>query len=115
MDAAVSLPVLRPLVGLNKVNIMKRAEAIGTWETSAIPAKDCCALIAGSPRTRSEPGRLAEVEKRLIADPAEIVRLSLLESVIGVFEGGEEVEAFTPTADRFARSGERRDQPHRSN
>ena len=115
VDAAVSLPILRPLVGLNKVSIMKRAEAIGTWEISAVPAKDCCALIANSPRTRSEPGRLAEVEKHLFADPAEIVRLSLLESVIGVFEGGEEIEAFTPAADRFAQAGVLRDHLHRSN
>ena len=101
VDAAVALPVLRPLIGLDKVTIMNRAEAIGTWEISAVRAKDCCALIAGSPRTRSEPGRIARIENRLFPDPAEIVRLSLLESVIGVFEGGEEIEAFTPAAERF--------------
>lgn len=106
VDAAVSLPVLRPLVGLDKVTIMKRAEAIGTWDISAVPAKDCCALIAGSPRTRSEPGRIAEVENHLFPDPAEIVRLSLLESVVGIFEGGEEIEAFAPAADRFVPDSE---------
>ena len=101
VDAAVTLPVLRPLVGLDKVTIMKRAEAIGTWAISADPARDCCALIAGSPRTRSEPGRIADLEERLFPDPEEVVRRSLLESVAGVFEGGEEIEAFTPAADRF--------------
>ena len=101
VDAAVSLPVLRPLVGFDKAAIMDRAQEIGTWEISAIPAKDCCALIAGSPRTRSDPKRIARLEERLFLDPAEVVRTSLLESVVGVFEGGEEVERFAPAADRF--------------
>lgn len=102
VDAALSLPVLRPLVGLDKVAIMDRARKIGTWETSAIPAKDCCALIAGSPRTRSEPERIADLEKRLFPDPGEVVALSLTESVVGVFQGGEQIEAFLPAVDRFA-------------
>ncbi|MXX86253.1 MAG: tRNA 4-thiouridine(8) synthase ThiI [Acidobacteria bacterium] len=100
-DAALSLPVLRPLVGLDKVAIMDRAQKIGTWETSAVPAKDCCALIAGSPRTRSEPERIAELEGRLFPNPGEVVRLSLREAMVGVFQGGEEIEGFAPAADRF--------------
>ncbi len=101
VDAALSLPVLRPLVGLDKVAIMDRAQRIGTWETSAVPAKDCCALIAGSPRTRSEPERVAELERRLFPDPGEVVAMSLREAVAGVFQGGEELEVFAPAADRF--------------
>ena len=101
VDAALTLPVLRPLVGLDKVAIMDRAQKIGTWETSAIPAKDCCALIAGSPRTRSEPERIAELEGRLFPDPGEVVGQSLQESVVGVFQGGEEIEAFAPAANLF--------------
>ena len=102
VDAALSLPVLRPLVGLDKVAIMDRARTIGTWEISAVPAKDCCALIAGSPRTRSEPERIADLERRLFPDPGEVVRLSLREAVVGAFQWGEEIEAFAPAADRFA-------------
>ena len=105
VDAAVSLPVLRPLVGLDKRAIMRRAEQIGTWEISAIPAKDCCALIAGAPRTRSEPGRIASREGRQIPQPDELVRQSLGESLVGVFEGGEEAEPFAPAGDRFCPAG----------
>ena len=101
VDAALSLPVLRPLVGLDKVAIMDRAEKIGTWDISAIPAKDCCALIAGSPRTRSEPERIADLEGRLFPDPGEVVKLSLQESVAGAFQWGEEIEPFAPASDRF--------------
>lgn len=93
-DAAVSLPVFRPLVGLDKGTILRRAERIGTWEISAVPAKDCCALIAGAPRTRSEPQRVAARESRLLPNPDEVVRLSLGESVIGTFEGGAPIAPF---------------------
>ena len=105
VDAALSLPVLRPLVGLDKMAIMDRAQKIGTWEVSALPAKDCCALIAGSPRTRSAPERIADLEQRLFPDPGDVVKLSLGESVVGAFEGGEEIEAFVSAADRFVPDG----------
>ena len=104
VDAAVSLPVLRPLIGLDKAAIMKRAEEIGTWEISAIPAKDCCALIARTPRTRSEPRRIASRESRLIPDAGELTRLSLGESALGSFEDGEQIEPFVPAGNRFAAS-----------
>ena len=104
-DAAVALPVLRPLVGLDKTAIMRRAEAIGTWEIAALPGKDCCALIAGSPRTRSDPERIAALENRLFPDPGEVVRESLAESLIGVFEAGEPTEPFVAAGDRFGGAG----------
>ena len=95
-DAAVSLPVLRPLIGLDKAAIMKRAERIGTWELSAQPAKDCCALIGRSPRTRSRPERIAAREARLIPDPEALVRESLAEARVGTFQGGRQVVPFRP-------------------
>ncbi len=101
-DDAVTLPVLRPLVGLDKAAIMRRAERIGTWEISAQLAKDCCALISRAPRTRSKPRRVAEVEERLFPDPEEMVRESLAESFVGTIEYGEVVTPFAPP--RFARS-----------
>ncbi len=100
-DHAVTLPVLRPLVGLDKAAIMRRAEGIGTWDISATPARDCCALITGAPRTRSRPRRVAEVEARLFPDPEDLIRESLAESLIGTVECGEAPDAFGPPR-RFA-------------
>lgn len=97
-DQSVAVPVLRPLVGLDKAAIMERAERIGTWEISAAPAKDCCALIAGAPRTRSRPRRVAEVERRRFPDPEALVEESLREALGGTFEWGELVEPFEPAA-----------------
>lgn len=96
VDAAVSLPVFRPLIGMGKAAIMERAERIGTYAISTVPAKDCCALVAGSPRTRSTPLRVAAEERRLFADPHELAEASLADSLLGVLQGGEEVLPFAP-------------------
>ncbi len=39
------LPVLRPLIGFDKVEIMKIADEIGTYETSILPYEDCCTVF----------------------------------------------------------------------
>lgn len=39
------LPVLRPLVGFDKTEIIERARAIGTYETSVLPYEDCCTVF----------------------------------------------------------------------
>ena len=41
----ISLPVLRPLIGFNKEDIIKYAQHIGTFETSILPYEDCCTLF----------------------------------------------------------------------
>ena len=44
-NAVVSLPVLRPLVGFDKEEIILRAKEIGTFETSILPYEDCCTVF----------------------------------------------------------------------
>lgn len=39
------VPVLRPLVGFDKTEIIERARAIGTYETSVLPYEDCCTVF----------------------------------------------------------------------
>ena len=54
VSEAVSLPVLRPLIGSDKQEIMARAEAIGTHDISIQTAPDCCTLfMPRSPETRA--------------------------------------------------------------
>jgi len=103
-DAAVSAPVFRPLIGLGKTEIMERARQIGTWELSLLPAKDCCALIAGSPRTRSHPARVAREERRLLPDLPQILRASLQEALIGGYSFGALSEPFAPADERLIRT-----------
>ncbi|NLI54237.1 MAG: tRNA 4-thiouridine(8) synthase ThiI [Clostridiales bacterium] len=42
---AVSLPVFRPLIGFDKEEIVTRAKAIGSYETSILPYEDCCTVF----------------------------------------------------------------------
>ena len=60
-NSAVELPVFRPLIGMDKIEIMERAEKIGTYETSIEPYEDCCTVfVPKHPVTRPS---LEKIEK----------------------------------------------------
>jgi thiamine biosynthesis protein ThiI len=66
IEAAACLPVLRPLIGMDKTEIIAEARAIGTYETSILPDQDCCTLfVPRHPSTRVQPDRIAASEARL--------------------------------------------------
>jgi len=65
--SAATLPILRPLVGMDKDEIVAQAEAIGTYPISIIPDQDCCQLF--TPRNPATRARLAEVEAAEAALP----------------------------------------------
>ncbi len=65
-NAVVTLPVLRPLVGFDKDEIIERAKKIGTYETSVLPYEDCCTVFLPEfPATRPKPEKIAEEEAKL--------------------------------------------------
>jgi tRNA uracil 4-sulfurtransferase len=69
LDDAVKLPVLRPLIGWDKTEIMAEARRIGTLAISELPDQDCCTLL--TPRrveTRARIDDLRRIEGRLGAD-----------------------------------------------
>ena len=45
-QSRITLPVLRPLIGINKEDIIASAEKIGTYKTSILPYQDCCVLFS---------------------------------------------------------------------
>ncbi len=64
--AAVRLPVLPPLIGMNKEETVEIARRIGTYEISKEPYDDCCALLIGKhPETRATPERLESEEEKI--------------------------------------------------
>lgn len=68
-NAAVSLPVYRPLVGFDKLEIIAEAEKLGTFEISLQDAPDCCTLfMPRNPETHAKLDRVLEVEKDLPFD-----------------------------------------------
>jgi len=69
LDDAVTLPILRPLIGLDKTEIMAEARRIRTLGISELPDQDCCSLL--TPRqveTRAKIEDLRRIEARLDAD-----------------------------------------------
>lgn len=65
-DSSVNLPVLRPLVGMDKIEITERARSIGTYELSILPYEDCCTLfLPQHPETRPRLERILQSESHL--------------------------------------------------
>jgi thiamine biosynthesis protein ThiI len=66
IEASVDLPVLRPLIGFDKREIVAAARAIGTFDTRSAGHDDCCSyLIPPHPATKATAEELAAVEERL--------------------------------------------------
>ena len=65
-DAAVNIPVLRPLIAFDKVDIIKKAQEIGTFETSIEPFEDCCTVfLPKHPSTRPKLEDILASEEKL--------------------------------------------------
>ena len=65
-DASVSMPVMRPLIGLDKVDIMDLAKEIGTYEKSIEPYEDCCTVfLPKHPVTKPKLERILASEAKL--------------------------------------------------
>lgn len=66
IDRCSSLPVLRPLVGMDKQEIVELARKWGTFETSILPGQDCCTLFADRhPALAARESTLREIEAKL--------------------------------------------------
>ena len=63
--AAVTIPLFRPCIGMDKDEIVTVARKIGTFETSILPYEDCCTVFTPRhPKTRPELAHvLRELEK----------------------------------------------------
>jgi len=76
IQQAVAMPILRPLVGMDKQEIVDQARRIGTFETSSIPDQDCCQLFV--PKHPATKARFDEVEAdEAKLDVNELVRYGL--------------------------------------
>ena len=65
-NAVVTLPVLRPLIGFDKEEIIIRAKKIGTFETSVLPYEDCCTIFTPRhPRTHPVLEEVVQYESAL--------------------------------------------------
>lgn len=65
-NAAVDMPVLQPLIGMDKLEIIDRSREIGTFETSILPYEDCCTVFTPKhPTTNPKRENIERTESRL--------------------------------------------------
>ncbi len=93
IDEVAGLPILRPLIGMDKLEITEQARALGTLEISIEPDADCCTLfVPRHPGTRIGREEIVAIESRL-----DIPRLVTL----GVEAAAQETFDFPPGAGPF--------------
>ncbi len=70
IEEITPLPILRPLAGDNKEEIVAEAKRIGTYETSIEPYEDCCTVfVPKHPETRANLDTVRAIESQLDLDP----------------------------------------------
>ena len=68
-DEAAHMPVFRPLIGMDKVDIIALAHRIDTYDLSILPYEDCCTVFTPRhPRTRPALKSVLQAEDALDAD-----------------------------------------------
>lgn len=64
IDPATPLPIIRPLVAIDKLDIISIAQKIGTFDISIRPYEDCCTIFdVKNPTTCPHPDKIEEIEK----------------------------------------------------
>ena len=65
-QAVMTLPILQPLIGMDKEEIVERARQIGTFETSILPYEDCCTVFTPKhPKTKPVLAQVEAEEQKL--------------------------------------------------
>ena len=65
-DGVVNMPVFRPVIGFDKIDIIEYAKKIGTYETSSLPYEDCCTVFTPRhPATHPKMEKVLESEGKL--------------------------------------------------
>jgi tRNA uracil 4-sulfurtransferase len=106
VDAAARMPVFRPLIGTDKMEILATAKKIGTYEISSEPFHDCCPVfMPRTPELSARPQELDEAEANL--DIAALITQGVQGATLEkfAFTGGR-VEASEPQA--IAREDQKR-------
>jgi thiamine biosynthesis protein ThiI len=66
INAVASLPMFRPLIGMDKQEIVAQAIALGSYDISIIPDQDCCTLfVPRHPAVRADHRELSQIEAKL--------------------------------------------------
>ena len=96
VDAAARMPVFRPLIGTDKMDILATARKIGTYDISSEPFHDCCPVfMPRNPALSARPEELDEAEAKL--DVPALIKMGIRETTLEKlsYVGGR-VEAAEP-------------------
>ena len=81
-NAVVTLPVLRPLIGFDKEEIIARSQAMGAYETSVLPFEDCCTVFLPEfPAIKPKSSYILEEEAKLDVEGLINEALATLEKI----------------------------------
>jgi tRNA uracil 4-sulfurtransferase len=84
VEESAELPILRPLIGMDKLEIMDEARRLGTYDTSIEPDQDCCKLFTPSyPSTKTRIDDLRKIERAL--DITRLVKQGLEKAELSKF------------------------------
>jgi thiamine biosynthesis protein ThiI len=84
ISSVVRMPVLRPLIGMDKEEITAEAERLGTYRISVIPDEDCCTLF--TPRHPVTRARFYDIETAEASLPIdEMIRAAATDTVVERF------------------------------
>lgn len=87
-DAATTIPVFRPCIGMDKEEIVTLSKKIGTYETSILPFEDCCTIfVAKHPVTKPVLKTIERSEKKL-ADVIDDLMKTALETTEVIYVEG---------------------------
>jgi len=78
-EQAIKIPIIRPLIGFDKVDIEGIAKRIGTYECSIMPGS-CCTLVPDKPATQAKLEKILEEEANMNLD--ELAKNSIDEAEI---------------------------------
>ena len=83
IEAAIDLPLLRPLLSFDKAETIALARSLGTYELSILPYDDCCSLfVPKHPATKAKLITAIKAERRLELEPLEAAAVEASELVL---------------------------------
>ncbi len=78
-DEVVTMPVMRPLIGMDKEEIVRISKRIDAFETSILPYEDCCTVFTPRhPHTKPKKGQCAEAES--VYDFSELIEQAIADT-----------------------------------
>ncbi len=94
INEVTNIPIIRPLATVDKIDIIKTANHIGTYEISIIPYEDCCTIFTPrNPTTRPKLENCLEYEARIV-NLDEMIDISVKEREIIIVKEQEESKFF---------------------